>query len=310
MYNVDFVMIKDQTQLAEQAQYRPIGTVCYTAGGEYAWQLDESRTWVACHAFGFNCSSDTPSAATLWGPNVIALNEAGNNALIKDISENSGTYTISVDVESLLANDDDEKILNLAIGTNVDIHNIKVNGDELTDEQIAASADLPFGYFLYPIDAAAVELSSETVALTAAYCPDLTITIAVSNIDVPGISVELSAALADSAEEAHVGDTITYTAVVANTGETALTGIEISDSVVTLDESAFNLDVEGSKTITYTYEVVEADLTAGAVENTVTVTVSIGEGEDDVLTASDSASVTVVATPDDDTPADDNSGDS
>ena len=122
-------------------------------------------------------------------------------------------------------------------------------------------------------------------------------------MDVPGISVEVTASLADDATEAHPGDTITYSAVVTNTGEAALTNVEIEDSLVELSEEAFSLAVEGTETITYTYTVTDEDLEVGEVTNTATVTAEC-EGWDD-LTAFDSCTVTVTEAP----PAEDDSGD-
>lgn len=304
MFNVDFVLIESQAQLVEQAAYRPIGTVCYTPGGTYAWQLGFDRKWVALHAFGFNCSSDAPAAATVWDPVVIWPDIEGNNEQIYEVTKDSNAFTVYVDLSELVADDDSNKMIKVAVQTAVtDISRIMVNGAYLTDAQIAESKSygLPGGSIVVDVDAVAAASTPVSITLKAEYCPDLTITLATTNYDIPAIEVALSAALPDSAEEANVGDTVTYTAVVTNTGEMALTGVTIEDSLVELQEDAFNLDIEGTKTITYTYTVTEDDLTAGSITNTVTVTGS-AEGRDDV-TAVDDATVTVVV------PESDDSGD-
>ena len=59
-----------------------------------------------------------------------------------------------------------------------------------------------------------------------------------------------------------VGDTVTYTVVVTNSGNVTVKGIALSDTLVTLNEEAFDLAPAGTKTITYTYEVTQADVDA------------------------------------------------
>ena len=66
-----------------------------------------------------------------------------------------------------------------------------------------------------------------------------------------------------------VGTTVTYTVVVENTGDVKVNEITLSDTLVTLSEAAFSLEVGASKTITYTYTVTQADYDAGQVDNTV-----------------------------------------
>ena len=56
-----------------------------------------------------------------------------------------------------------------------------------------------------------------------------------------------------------VGDTVTYTVVVTNNGNVKITGIALEDSLVTLNEAAFDLEPGASKTITYTYTVKQSD---------------------------------------------------
>ncbi len=76
----------------------------------------------------------------------------------------------------------------------------------------------------------------------------------------------------DKKEFEKAGDELNYKVVVKNTGEKKLTGLKITDSLVTLTEEAFDLDVNEEKTFEYKYTVTEADVTAKKVENTATVT--------------------------------------
>ncbi len=70
----------------------------------------------------------------------------------------------------------------------------------------------------------------------------------------------------------NVGDELTYTVTVKNTGEKKLTGLTVFDNKVTLNESAFDLDINEEKTITYTYKVTQADIDKESITNTATVT--------------------------------------
>ena len=75
---------------------------------------------------------------------------------------------------------------------------------------------------------------------------------------------------ADPASGVEVGDVITYTVTVTNSGNVTVTGIALSDTLVTLTEPEFDLAPEGTKTITYTYTVTQADVDAGKIDNKAT----------------------------------------
>lgn len=77
------------------------------------------------------------------------------------------------------------------------------------------------------------------------------------------------------------GDVLTYTVKVKNTSENKLENLAISDSLVTLNEDSFTLDVGAEQTFTYTYTVTDKDVEAKVVNNTVTVTL----GDNDPKTA-------------------------
>ena len=93
----------------------------------------------------------------------------------------------------------------------------------------------------------------------------------------PELTVEKSA---DPSEDVAVGDEITYTVVVINTGNVTVTGITVEDTLVEIDEDAFDLAPGAEKEITYTYTVTQADVDAGKVVNAVTATGSDPSGDD------------------------------
>ena len=71
-----------------------------------------------------------------------------------------------------------------------------------------------------------------------------------------------------------VGDTITYSLVVANTGNVTLTNVTVSDPVATVGVCTpvqpAALAPSGSMTCPATYVVTQADLDAGSFSNTAT----------------------------------------
>ncbi len=69
-----------------------------------------------------------------------------------------------------------------------------------------------------------------------------------------------------------VGDVITYTITVTNTGNVVLENVRVSDPLTGLDETIPSLAVGDSQTFTTTYAVTEEDLERdGPIENTVSV---------------------------------------
>jgi uncharacterized repeat protein (TIGR01451 family) len=98
---------------------------------------------------------------------------------------------------------------------------------------------------------------------------------------------------ADPTSGVKVGDKVTYTVVVTNSGNVTVTGIALSDTLVKLSEAAFDLVPAGTKTINYEYTVTQADVDAGKINNTATATGKDPKGAD--VKASDSAEVTTVA---------------
>ncbi|MCB0963694.1 MAG: DUF11 domain-containing protein [Acidimicrobiales bacterium] len=86
----------------------------------------------------------------------------------------------------------------------------------------------------------------------------------------PGLSLTK---VADLDEFAQAGDVVTYTFVAANTGDATLESVEITDPLPGLSDLACDveapttLEPDGELTCTATYEVTEADVDAGSVDN-------------------------------------------
>ena len=94
-------------------------------------------------------------------------------------------------------------------------------------------------------------------------------------------SAELSITkTADPTSGVGVGDTIEYTVVVKNEGNVTVKAIEVEDSLVTLSEAAFTLEVGAEKTITYEYTVTQADVDAGEIDNTATANGTAARGDE------------------------------
>ncbi|MBD0711956.1 MULTISPECIES: DUF11 domain-containing protein [unclassified Streptomyces] len=101
-----------------------------------------------------------------------------------------------------------------------------------------------------------------------------------------------------SPETATVGDQVTYTYTVTNTGETALTGLSVTDTAFSGTGTppvvacpATTLDAGASVTCTATYTVTSADTQAGEVTNTATATAHNSAGTE-VTSVPSSAALT------------------
>lgn len=84
---------------------------------------------------------------------------------------------------------------------------------------------------------------------------------------------------ADKTSYSTVGEVITYTIVVTNTGNCVLTDVNVVDALTGLDTVIASLAIGASETFTETYVVTEADLEAGRVLNSVTASARDPEGD-------------------------------
>lgn len=93
---------------------------------------------------------------------------------------------------------------------------------------------------------------------------------------VRGASLDFDKVASFDAEQAHVGDEVTYEFTVSNTGNVTLTDLVVTDPFEGLqwvDEPTINNLAPGDTvTITATYELTQADIDAGMLTNTATVT--------------------------------------
>ncbi len=92
------------------------------------------------------------------------------------------------------------------------------------------------------------------------------------------------------------GDTVTYSFLVTNTGQTTLSGIAVTDpKVAGVTCPVTTLAAGGNVTCTATYTLTQTDVTAGSVLNTASVTANPPSGA--ALTATSSSSVAIPANP-------------
>ena len=91
----------------------------------------------------------------------------------------------------------------------------------------------------------------------------------------PAIDVEK---VADVETYNSVGDVITYTITVTNTGEVDLHDVVVTDAMTGMNETIAVFEVGASQTFTTTYVITEADIDADQVDNVVTV---VGTTPDD-----------------------------
>ena len=101
----------------------------------------------------------------------------------------------------------------------------------------------------------------------------------------PGLSVSKSAR---ETSYSAVGQSLTYTIVLSNTGNVTLTSILVTDPLTGLSRSVSSLAPGASNTITENYTITQDDLNRGYVDNTATASCNFGGS-----TLSDRASIRV-----------------
>ena len=85
---------------------------------------------------------------------------------------------------------------------------------------------------------------------------------------------------ADPTKDVAVGDTITYTVVVTNTGNVSVKDGKLADDHADLSDKTFALAPGEKATFTYTYTVTQDDVDAGSVVNVVTANATAVRGDD------------------------------
>ncbi len=124
--------------------------------------------------------------------------------------------------------------------------------------------------------------------------------------ELPEISLIKTGTYVDSNGDgvANVGDEITYTFTIENTGNVTLDGIMVTDPQVTVSGSAITLAPGDSDNSTFTavYALTQADIDAGTFTNTAEVSgdtpadASVTDSDDDTQTFAESASISLVKT--------------
>ncbi len=107
------------------------------------------------------------------------------------------------------------------------------------------------------------------------------------NVFQPAIEVTKEASAPEKGNTYALGEEITYTVKVTNTGNVTLEDVALEDTLVADIPgytAAFALGVDASRIFTYTYTVTEADIAKGEIVNTATAT---GTAQDEAVTDSD-----------------------
>jgi gliding motility-associated-like protein/uncharacterized repeat protein (TIGR01451 family) len=185
--------------------------------------------------------------------------------------ENTGNVTITDITVSDPLTGMDENIASLAPGEN----------DEFTETYTVTQADLNTGTIINTATASGTDPEDNTVTDDA--------TVTVNGTLNPGLTVTKSASPATFST---VGEIITYTIVVENTGNVTITDITVSDPLTGMNESIANLAPGTDADFTETYAITQADINTGRVTNTASA--SGTDPEDNTVT--DDATVTVNAT--------------
>ena len=245
---------------------------------------------------------------TGWEPEVAAT-VTGNATYEAQWEEITGTLTVTKTFSGL-----DEGVLpsNFAITVAKDGETVKTL--ELKDAQVNGTTytwtinDLSLGTYTvsesgYDVEGYAFDEDESTTSVDATLVEGETVaaTAELKNVyikDEPGLSVEKTVhsvnGSTDIPEKVEVDDVIVYKIVVENTGNVALTGISVTDTLggepltvytdatCETEATAFDLAVDETKELYATYTVEEADA-GSTLTNTATAEAEDGtEGSDDV----------------------------
>ncbi len=121
----------------------------------------------------------------------------------------------------------------------------------------------------------------------------------VTAVQTPSLSVTKTAS---PSSYDSVGDVITYTIVVLNTGNVTLTNVSVTDPLTGLAANIASLAPGASQTYTQTHTVTQSDLNAGSVVNTASATGTppsgppVGDTDDETVTAVQTPSLSVTKT--------------
>ncbi len=138
------------------------------------------------------------------------------------------------------------------------------------------TAEVTYTYEVTQDDFDSSDGFEETVCVnaTAVVGPDPEEATAAASVPLAGAAAALSVTLeADPAEDVEVGDTVTFTATVENTGNVSVMDGTLASALADLSDETFSLAPGQRATVTYEYEVTQEDFdTKAEIEETVCVT--------------------------------------
>jgi gliding motility-associated-like protein/uncharacterized repeat protein (TIGR01451 family) len=183
--------------------------------------------------------------------------------------ENTGNLTISdIDVSDPLT------------GLNTTINNLAPGEIQMYNVSYSITqADLNSGSVMNTASASGTDPNNET--LTASDSETVTAN------QQPGLTVTKNAS---PSSYSAVGDVITYTIVVENTGNITISDITIDDPLTGLNSTINSLQPGVKQTYTETYQIKQSDLNSGSVTNTASA--SGTDPDDNTVNASDTETVT------------------
>jgi uncharacterized repeat protein (TIGR01451 family) len=241
--------------------------------------------------YGYVTVKDTDSEEVTLKTNLvpkISVDKTADKTTAKEGDEVTYTYTVSNMGDMVLTNVtlNDNKLGNITLSGTTLAVGASVTGSV---KYIVKSGDFP-GPLINIATAIGTYGEDKTVTATDSF--EITLTQDQENNRVPGISVEKSA---DKAA-AKLGDTITYTYIVTNTGQLDLLVVSLEDDKLgTIDlntnsneATSIALVVDESVTVTKTYTIKSGDL---PLTNIATATGYYGEGDGDFVRDQDSVTI-------------------
>ena len=196
----------------------------------------------------------------------------GSDGTVKEKAAVGDTVTYTVTVENT---------------GNVTVSNIVLTDSMMPEEKVPAAFTLAPGEdksveYTYTVTQADVDAGSFSNTASAegkdpkgGDVPADPQTVTIDTVDAePALTVTKAAVITDASgtrkEKAAVGDTVTYTVTVLNSGNVTVSSIDLTDGMMpsSVKPDAFTLVPGEDEDVTYTYTVTQADVDAGVIHNT------------------------------------------
>jgi uncharacterized repeat protein (TIGR01451 family) len=221
------------------------------------------------------------ATVTLTYASSISVTKVPSSATARVGEQITYTYTVentgSISISGLALSDD--KLGKVTVDSTALAPGARATG---TATYTVLEGDLP-GPLTNIVTAAATNILKQPLTATATATVALTYTASMSVTKVP------------SSTAARVGDTLTYTYTIVNTGDVSLNALSLSDNKIGAIKPAKTTLVSGeTTTATATYTVLEGDL-PGPLTNIVTVTASDSQNQPVTATATATVSLTYTA---------------